>query len=560
MRWLSIVGVALVACGGGGPQQIGAQPSWRTGSAAPVATVPAAAITFAPASDPARRYNEPLAAPPKTPLGVAMMAALRDAASKAHLPTPIADPRLYRACSELAEIAPAEGMVRYAFVEFALQRNGIIEPAPHVFVVWGSDAPDDVIGQLKPQLDEVLGDGATVRFGIGTAKRTDGATAIVFAVQGSGVTTSPIPRALAAGGTAPLDAVVDSRYKDPEVFITREDGATERLALDLGHSGAFKTTIACAKHVGRQQVEISASDTSGSTVLANFPVWCAAEPPVSLTVAPDADDADVESAGDAEKRLLALANRDRAAAGLPALLWDDRVAAVARGYSEEMHRTKVVAHVSPTSGSPADRVRAGNVKTAVVLENVARAYGVGEAHAELMNSPGHRANLMSPVATHVGIGVVLGDEISGRRELYLTEVFIRIPPKIDPAAVAELVRSRIDLKRHVAIDPTLVATAQEVATGLAAGHPRDELWPTAKKELDKLGARYARVGSVITAVVETDSIDGASLLGDYKPDDIGVGVAQGMHPQIGENAIWIVVLMAERLDTPAPHPPPPPSH
>jgi uncharacterized protein YkwD len=553
MRWVSLVCVALAACSGG-PQQIGAQPSWRTKSSAPAATEPV--VTFAPASEPAHRYNEPLEPPPKTPLGDAMMDALRDAAGKAHMPTPIADARLYRACSELAQIAPEEGMVRYAFVEFALQRNGIIEPAPHVFVVWGSDAPDDVIGQLKPQLEDVLGDGATVRFGIGTAKRADGQAAIVFAVQGSGVTTTPIPRMLAAGGSTPLDAVIDARYKDPEVFVTHDDGATERLALELGHSGAFKTMVACGKHVGRQQVEISAEDASGSTVLANFPMWCGAEPPSTLTVAPNADDADVASASDAEKRLLALANRDRTAAGLPALLWDDRVAAVARGYSDEMHRTKVVAHVSPTSGTPADRVRAGNIKTAVVLENVARAYGVGEAHAELMNSPGHRANLMSAAATHIGIGVVLGDEISGRRELYLTQVFIRIPPKIDPAAIAELVRSRIDLKRRVAVDPALVATAQGLAIGLAAGHSRDSLWPGAKKELDKLGVRYARVGSVITAVAETDTIDGASLLGDYKPDDIGVGIAQGTHPELGDNAIWIVVLMAERLDGHAAPPPP----
>src|SRR5580704_4165828 len=114
-----------------------------------------------------------------------------------------------------------------------------------------------------------------------------------------------------------------------------------------------------------------------------------------------------------------------------------------------MRATKVVAHVSPTTGSAADRVRTANIHTAVVLENVARAYGVGEAHDGLMNSPGHRANIMSATATHVGIGVVLGDEISGRRELFVTQVFIRIPPKIDPATVTELVRSRIDVKRHV---------------------------------------------------------------------------------------------------------------
>jgi hypothetical protein len=62
-----------------------------------------------------------------------------------------------------------------------------------------------------------------------------------------------------------------------------------------------------------------------------------------------------------------------------------------------------------------------------------------------------------------------------------------------------------------------------------------------------MNTAYARIGSVVSAVAELDGIDGKSLLGDYKPDDIGVGIAQGDHPDIGDGAIWIVVLMAERL-------------
>jgi len=55
-----------------------------------------------------------------------------------------------------------------------------------------------------------------------------------------------------------------------------------------------------------------------------------------------------------------------------------------------------------------------------------------------------------------------------------------------------------------------------------------------------------RIGSVITAVADLSAIDAKSLVGDAKPDEIGVGVAQGTHPEIGEGAIWIVVLLAEK--------------
>ncbi|MEJ7597650.1 MAG: CAP domain-containing protein [Kofleriaceae bacterium] len=227
------------------------------------------------------------------------------------------------------------------------------------------------------------------------------------------------------------------------------------------------------------------------------------------------------------------------------MTWDPRVADVARTYSNEMRTTKVVAHISPTSGSAADRVRAAKVKTAVVLENVARAYGLGEAHHGLMNSPGHRANVLSHHATHVGIGVVYGDEVSGRREIFITQVFTRVPPKVDPQQSADEIRKKIIATRQVNVSPKLTAIAQGMANQLAAGKTREQAYPAVKRQVDALGNKYARVGSVVTAASELDSIDGPAILGEATPDDIGIGIAQGVHPEIGEGAIWIVVLLAE---------------
>lgn len=547
MRGLVVALLALAACPGQGPERIGEAPSWRR--AAPRASAVGGPVTFAPASEPASRYNEAPQPAPRSPLHDAVAAAVKDAAVRAGVHVPVPDARLFRACAELAEIVPEEGIVGYTLVEFALQRNGIIEPSPHLLVVWGAiDAPGPIVEQLQPRLAEILADGATARLGVGAARRSpDGTGVVVFALQGSGVSTAPIPREVELGGSIAIDAVIDPHYHDPEVFVTRDDGGTQRVELRPGRANGFTAPIVCGKRRGRQQVEITASDIAGSTVLANFPLWCGMSPPSSVTVDPEHDDVPVATPDEAERRVLASLNRDRVAAGLSMLLWDDRVAQVARGHSDEMRRTHVVAHISPTTGSAADRVRAAQIRTGVVLENVARAYGVNEAYQGLMNSPGHRANIMSPVATHIGIGVVFGDEVSGRREMFITQVFIRVPPKLDRGAAVETVRSKlIAMRPQLVSQPQLTVLAQQVADALAAGEPRDQAYQRTRRQLDGYGKSYQRISSVITATADLDGLDGAGLLGDAVADEVGIGIAQGPHVDLGDNAIWIVLLLASK--------------
>jgi uncharacterized protein YkwD len=108
----------------------------------------------------------------------------------------------------------------------------------------------------------------------------------------------------------------------------------------------------------------------------------------------------------AEARMLELLNGEREKAGLRPLAADDRLRAVARAHSDEMFRLGYFAHVSPQAGSPADRVRAAGVRFVLTGENLAFAPTTDLAHAGLMASSGHRANILTPEYTRVGIGVV----------------------------------------------------------------------------------------------------------------------------------------------------------
>lgn len=393
--------------------------------------VPGGPMLFAPAGAPAGRYNEPPQPAPHSALADAVIAAVGDAAARAGVAVPRPDARLFGACADLAELVPPRvtgGAFDDTAIAFALSRNGIIEPAVRLLFWWGDlDPPDHFVRELSPRLIEVLRSEGASRLGIGVAqRRADGTGAIVFALQGSAVSTLPIPRAVASDDEVVIDATIEPRFHDPEVFVTYQGGEVDQIGLAAARPGGFVARIACVRR-GRQQIEITASDTAGATVLANFPVWCGADPPASARIDPVADDAPIESADQAARDLVDRINRDRAVAGLPALRWDPDVAAVARGHAEEMRRTRAVAHVSPVTGSAVDRVRAARILTGAVLENVARAYRLDEVHRALMNSPGHRANILSTAVTHVGVGVALGDDAAGRRELFVAQLFTRPP-------------------------------------------------------------------------------------------------------------------------------------
>ncbi|HEY4238516.1 MAG TPA: CAP domain-containing protein [Kofleriaceae bacterium] len=545
-RWWLVASLLVVAaCFDAGPRAVGAQPSWR--NAGPV--VAASPSVFAPSGQAVVRYNDPPPPVSANPLGDAVYATVRDAATRGHFPVPTPDARLERACEELAAVVDENSAVPYALVEFALQRNGIVEPSPHLLVVWGDvSAPQAIAEQLAPRLPEYLQEGAT-RVAVGAVKRkADGTGVVVFALQGSYVTTAPIPRSVPRGGSFPIDAQIDARYHDPEVFVTSGDGVTDRIALHASRlsadPNAFHVDVPCGSQVGRQQVEINGVDARGATVLANFPVWCGTEPPPSLAL--DSPDEAPISPEAAEAMLLALLNRDREKAGLPALVLDPRDAAVARAHSAEMQRTHVVAHISPTTGSAADRVRAAKINTAVILENVARAYSVSEAHQGLMNSPGHRANMMSSAATHVGIGVVFGELDAGRRELFITQVFTRISPKVDPLATGAMVLGKmVRVRPGILHDPALDVIAVKLANELAEGVPRDTADADCRGLLEQLATKYMRVGSVVVVSAEPSTVKPEDMFGDVQPNSVGIGIAQGPHPEMGDNAVFVVSVTAQ---------------
>jgi uncharacterized protein YkwD/uncharacterized membrane protein required for colicin V production len=109
---------------------------------------------------------------------------------------------------------------------------------------------------------------------------------------------------------------------------------------------------------------------------------------------------------DLEIRMLDMINRERKKEGLEAMTFDKKLAGVALKHSEDMLRRGYFSHYSPEGKSPYDRLRADRVRFAIAGENLAFARTLQSAHEGLMESPTHRANILSVSFGRTGISIL----------------------------------------------------------------------------------------------------------------------------------------------------------
>lgn len=453
------------------------------------------------------------------------------------------DPRLELALRELTKHVGADGAVDYGPIGFYLQKHGVIEPSPHLIVSRGGSAdPRAVAQELSETISKTLSAEPYQTIAVATAN-VRGENVTIAALHRSSIKMR-VPSRHANAGDVRISGNVVNNFSKPQVFVTASDGHVSHL-FD-GKKQAFNARFSCAGKSGKQQVEVTAEDELGTSVLANFAVWCGATtPPQHYENQSDLGPEPVlDSEQTAEALLLSVVNRERANHGVAPVSVDAGVAAVAKRHSIDMFNTGIVAHQSATTGSATDRVAAGGVVTAIVMENVARAYGVFEAHLGLMNSPGHRMNILSKDATHVGIGVVFGKKVGSQQEIFVTQVFVRHNPMVDVDAAAMSLASRLNKTWNGLIDQNLQLIAGRHAQDVASGISRSSAHEMTNQSLSQLGNQYGKLvtASVVTGTLE--QVKPTSLSQGKTVRRFGVGIAQGNHPEFGKGAFYLVVIMS----------------
>lgn len=109
-----------------------------------------------------------------------------------------------------------------------------------------------------------------------------------------------------------------------------------------------------------------------------------------------------------EEAMIVLVNKERTSRGLNALIFDENLRETGRLHSKDMFEQGYFAHYSPEGYTVADRASRQGADFFVIGENLAFAPNLELAHNGLMNSEGHRANILSPDYGKIGIGVIDG--------------------------------------------------------------------------------------------------------------------------------------------------------
>jgi uncharacterized protein YkwD len=121
-------------------------------------------------------------------------------------------------------------------------------------------------------------------------------------------------------------------------------------------------------------------------------------------------------------RVLELTNAERQKAGLAPLSLSPALEDAAQSYSEVLASSGCFDHTCGPVPDFADRdSQAGYTDWTDIGENIAAGYPTPEAVvASWMASPGHRANILSPQFTEIGVGMTAGGGVYGT---YWTQEF-----------------------------------------------------------------------------------------------------------------------------------------
>ncbi|AFS77422.1 putative sporulation protein YkwD [Gottschalkia acidurici 9a] len=168
----------------------------------------------------------------------------------------------------------------------------------------------------------------------------------------------------------------------------------------------------CKPNTNDQAQKPSKPDTSDQTQKPNKPdtndqTQKPSKPDTSTPTENNQDQSTPSNVSSIESEVVRLVNVERSKQGLAPLKMSAELSKVARTKSQDMADKNYFSHTSPTYGSPFDMMKQFGIKYNTAGENIAKGYDSAQSVVTgWMNSPGHRANILSSNFGTIGVGYV----------------------------------------------------------------------------------------------------------------------------------------------------------
>ena len=429
-----------------------------------------------------------------------------------------------------------------AAMTFILHSSGAAELSAAQFFTHTTSEKEDVLRDtIARALEEPpTGDGP-IRIGVGEASTPDQKYTrhISVLVTRRDYEIERASRVADVDGEWTLRGRLPVGYEKPSASVLLPDNSI--VDADLFVDGRdFRLVAPTGDQVGTMYVGIDGTGARGPGKLLQLSVEVGRDPPASTTVLVPESEEDFAEVDQAEQYAVGLINADRARFMLDTLELDSELSNVARKHSEDMRDAGFFGHRSPRTGLSGDRLEAAGYRAYAHAENLARNDSLGESQQSLMSSVGHRANMLKPDWTHVGVGVAR----RGDGEWFVTQLFVKKVVDIAADTGAATLLDRINAKRVEAgdaaldRDAALSAIAQRHAPSVAAG----DLEGITDVVGRAIKGHYRRQASISVHVIyDFAGFEPPEAALDPSMTSIGIGVLQSESDISGRIGVVLVV-------------------
>ncbi|AYN42807.1 sigma-70 family RNA polymerase sigma factor [Streptomyces dangxiongensis] len=130
------------------------------------------------------------------------------------------------------------------------------------------------------------------------------------------------------------------------------------------------------------------------------------KPSATRTAPPQTQPAPAPAPAGTVAQVVALVNKERAAAGCGPVTEDAQLDKAAQGHSDDMAARGFFDHTNPDGAGPGERITAAGYRWSTYGENIAQGQQTPQAVMDSwMHSPGHRANILNCSFKNLGVGV-----------------------------------------------------------------------------------------------------------------------------------------------------------